>query len=154
MMDAVMKNNVAFGIEYSGHIYFNDDFPPITSGLFAGLKLLEIMSKTNKPLTSMIDGINKYYQTSEEKFKFSDEVKFKVVDKVKEYCENKNYEVSNIDGIKVYFNDGWALVRVSNTGPNVTTRFEATTKERLDEIEKEFLSIINKCKEELNEKNK
>jgi len=153
MMDAVMKNSVAFGIEYSGHIYFNDNFPPITSGLFAGLKLLEIMSKTNKSLSSMLDGINKYYATPEAKFAFSDDAKFKVIDKVREYCQRKNYQISDIDGIKVYFEDGWALVRCSNTGPNVTTRFEALTKERLDELEKEFLNIINICKEELNEKN-
>lgn len=153
MMDAVMKNSVAFGIEYSGHIYFNDNFPPITSGLFAGLKLLEIMSKTDKKFSSMLDGVNKYYSVPEAKFAFSDEAKFKVIDKVREYCVSKNYQISDIDGIKVYFEDGWGLVRVSNTGPNVTTRFEATTKERLDEIEKEFLGIINICKEELNEKN-
>lgn len=153
MMDAVMKNDIAFGIEYSGHIYFNDNFPPITSGLFAGLKLLEIMSKTDKKLSNMLDGINKYYSTPEAKFAFSDETKFKVIEKVKEYCESKNYKISDIDGIKVYFEDGWALVRCSNTGPNVTTRFEALTKERLDELEKEFLNIINICREEFNEKN-
>ena len=153
MMDAVMKNNIAFGIEYSGHIYFNDSFPPITSGLFAGLKLLEIMSKCDKPLSSMLDGVNKYYATPEAKFAFSDDTKFKVIDKVREYCKSKNYKISDIDGIKVYFEDGWALVRCSNTGPNVTTRFEALTKERLNEIENEFLNIINICKEEINEKN-
>ena len=153
MMDAVMKNNVIFGIEYSGHIYFNDKFPPITSGLFAGLKLLEIMSKIDKALSSMLDGVNKYYATPEAKFAFSDDTKFKVIDKVREYCLSKNYKISDIDGIKVYFEDGWALVRCSNTGPNVTTRFEALTKERLNEIENEFLNIINICKEELNEKN-
>ena len=149
MMDAVLKNNILFGIEYSGHIYFNEGFPPITSGLYAGLKLLEIMSKTDRTLSSMLEGINKYYSTPEAKFAFSDNTKFKVIEKVREYCENKKYQISDIDGIKVYFNDGWALVRCSNTGPNVTTRFEALTKERLDELEKEFLSIIKICKEEL-----
>ena len=55
----------------------------------------------------------------------------------------------DIDGVKVYFDDGWALVRCSNTGPNVTTRFEALTEDRLESIKNEFLDIIEKCKEEL-----
>lgn len=149
MMDAVMKNNILFGVEYSGHIYFNDDFPPITSGLFAGIKLLEIMSKSEKKLSEMFEGINKYYSTPEIKYAFSDDIKTKVIDKVKEYCTSKNYEISNIDGIKVYFEDGWALVRCSNTGPNVTARFEALNENRLNEIKSEFVSIIEKCKETL-----
>ena len=61
----------------------------------------------------------------------------------------KNYEISDIDGVKVYFDDGWALVRCSNTGPNVTTRFEAVTKERLESIKNECLDIVKKCKEEM-----
>lgn len=149
MMDAVIKNDILFGIEYSGHIYFNNAFPPITSGLFAGLKLLEIMSKVDKPLSSMLNGINKYYSLPEYKYAFSDDNKFKVIEKVKEYCKMKNYEISDIDGVKVYFNDGWALVRCSNTGPNVTTRFEAVTMERLESIKNEFLDIVEKCKEEM-----
>lgn len=149
MMDAVIKNDILFGIEYSGHIYFNNAFPPITSGLFAGLKLLEIMSKVDKPLSSMLNGINKYYSLPEYKYAFSDDNKFKVIEKVKEYCKMKNYEISDIDGVKVYFDDGWALVRCSNTGPNVTTRFEAVTMERLESIKNEFLDIVEKCKEEM-----
>lgn len=143
MMDAVMRNNILFGVEYSGHIYFNDNFPPITSGLYAGLKLLEIMSHKKEKLSELTSNTNKYYATSEAKFKFSDDTKFKVIDKVKEYCNSKNYNMSLIDGVKVYFDDGWALVRCSNTGPNVTTRFEANSENRLKEIEKEFLNIIN-----------
>lgn len=142
MMSSVIDNDVLFGIEYSGHIYFNDSFPPITSGLYAGLKLLEIMSKTNDSLTSMTKDINKYYSIPEAKYKFDDDIKFKIIDKVKEYCISKNYKISTIDGVKVYFDDGWALVRCSNTGPNITTRFEANTEERLKEIENEFINLI------------
>ena len=53
--------------------------------------------------------------------------------------------MSEIDGVKVLFDDGWALLRVSNTGPNITARFEAKTKERLQELENEFLSVLEKC---------
>ena len=53
-----------------------------------------------------------------------------------------NYKYLTIDGIKVLFDDGWALVRASNTGPNITARFEASTKERLEELQNEFISKI------------
>ncbi len=149
MMDAVMKNDILFGVEYSGHIYFNDNFPPITSGLYAGLKLLEVMSKKDIPLSSMLNDINKYYATSEIKYAFSDDKKHEVVKKIKEYCISKNYTISEIDGVKVYFDDGWALVRCSNTGPNVTARFEASTKERLESIKNEFCNIIESFKNSL-----
>ena len=148
MMDTVMKENILFGVEYSGHIYFNNDFPPITSGLYAGLKILEILSHKNNSISELLNNINKYYSTAEAQFKFSDEIKHKVVEKVKEYSLSKGYTISDIDGIKAYVDNGWALVRCSNTGPNVTTRFEAKTESRLKEIEKEFLDIIKKCEEE------
>ena len=56
----------------------------------------------------------------------------------------KNYNYLNIDGVKVLFDDGWALVRASNTGPNITMRFEATTEERLKELQEEFTNELNK----------
>ena len=71
------------------------------------------------------------------------EIKFDVVDKIKDYCIEKGYKVLDIDGVRVNFSDGWALVRCSNTGPNITARFEAISKERLEEIQKEFTNLIN-----------
>lgn len=146
MMDSVIKNNDLFGVEYSGHIYFNNGFPPITSGLYAGLKLLEIMSNSDMSLKDMVKNVNRYYSKEEYKFPFDDNIKEKVIEKVKKYCEEKKYKMSLIDGVKIYFDDGWALVRCSNTGPNVTARFEAETKERLEEITNEFIKIINDFK--------
>ena len=70
--------------------------------------------------------------------------KFEVVAKVKEYAIAKGYQINDIDGVRVTFDDGWALVRCSNTGPNITARFEATTDSRLQEIEKEFTELVEK----------
>ena len=63
---------------------------------------------------------------------------------IKEYAESKSYNFITIDGVKVKFNDGFALVRASNTGPNITARFEATTESRLNEIKNEFETELNK----------
>ena len=75
--------------------------------------------------------------------KVDDTIKFKIIDKVKEYCKTKNYKIITIDGVKAIFDDGSAIVRASNTGPNITMRYEATTEKRLKEIEEEFTNLLN-----------
>lgn len=144
---AVNKNKIPFGGEYSGHLYFTDRWPGIDSGLYNGLRMLEILSKTDKSLTDLLDGINTYYNTPEIKVAVTDETKFKIVEAVTKYVQSKNYKYLDVDGIRVQFDDGWALVRASNTGPNLTLRFEAKTPERLEEIKKEFEEIVEKEKE-------
>ena len=78
------------------------------------------------------------------KYKSRDDIKAKVIEKVQAYCEEKGYNINTIDGVRITFADGWASVRMSNTGPNITARFEATTKERLEEIKNEFEELIKK----------
>ena len=132
-----------FGGELSGHVYFRDRWPGFDSGMYAGLRLLEILSNTDKSIANLLEGINTYYSEEEEKYHSDDDKKFGVVEKVKEYVISKGYSYIDIDGVRVNFSDGWALVRCSNTGPNITARFEATSKERLKEIQDEFRGVIN-----------
>ena len=111
--------------------------------------MIEILSKTDRPLSSLLDGINNYYSTPEIKVPVTDDTKFEIVKGVLEYTKGQNYKVLDIDGARVTFEDGWALVRASNTGPNLTVRYEAKTEERLKEIEEEFNKVIDKEKERL-----
>ncbi len=138
----VNKMKYPFGGEYSGHMYFTDRWPGLDSGLYNGLRMLEILSHTNKKFSQLVDNINIYYNTPEIKMAVSDDIKFNVVAKVKEYAVNKGYKIIDVDGVRVQFEDGWALVRASNTGPNLTLRFEANSEERLNEIQKEFESVV------------
>ena len=139
---ASAKGDYPLSGELSGHVYFRDKFPGYDDGIYVGLRLIEMLSHTDKPLSYYLNDIVKYYSTPEIKYKTTDEEKFKIVDKVREYAESKHYNFITIDGVKVKFDDGFALVRASNTGPNITSRFEATTKERLDELKEEFESIL------------
>lgn len=140
---AVRDMDLPFGGELSGHVYFRDRWPGFDSGLYAGLRMLEILSDTDKSVEELLEGVNEYYSTEELKFACSDDIKFKVVEKVKKYALGKEYNILDIDGVKVLFDDGWALVRASNTGPNLTARFEANTMKRLDELKIEFTNLIN-----------
>ena len=136
------KGNYPFSGELSGHVYFRDKFNGYDDGIYASLRLIEILSTTNKTITEYLKDITLYESTPEIKVPTPDDIKFKVIDKVKEYCTNNSYKILLIDGVKAFFEDGSALVRASNTGPNITCRFEAKTKERLQEIEKEFMNLL------------
>ncbi len=142
MKAKMVEDNFAFGSELSGHVFFNDRWPNIDDGIYAGLRLVEILSKTDKTVSELLEGINKYYSTPEIKIKSTDSEKFKVIEKVKEYCIEKNYDINTIDGVRATFEDGWALVRASNTGPDITTRFEAVSEKRAEEIKEEFMKLI------------
>ena len=131
-----------FGGEYSGHIYFRDKFPGIDDGIYAGLRMIEILSNTDKNLSELLKGINKYYSTEELKLSVPDEIKFDVVETVKKYALDKGYNINDIDGVRVNFDYGWALVRASNTGPNITMRFEADNKKNLESLQKEFDEVV------------
>lgn len=137
------ENNIPLGGELSGHIFFNDRGPEICSAIYAGLRFIEILSKTEKTFSELLEGITPYISTPEIKISCPNEVKFSIVDKVKNYVKEKNYSFIDIDGVRVNFPNSWVLVRASNTGPNLTLRFEATTKEELEEKQKEFTELVN-----------
>lgn len=140
---AVRDLDLPFGGELSGHVYFRDRWPGFDSGLYAGLRMVEMLSHTDKSVDELAEGIPVYYSTPEIKFTASDDIKFGVVDKIGEYAKARGYSYLDIDGVKVLFDDSWALVRASNTGPNITARFEAKSEERLREIQDEFVEVLN-----------
>lgn len=138
------RGNYPIGGEYSGHLYLRDKFPGYDDGIYNSLRIIELLTHINKPLSSLLEGINKYYTTSELKVPVADDIKFEVIEEIKEYCLKKGYNTLTIDGAKAKFEDGFALVRASNTGPNITLRFEAKTEERLNQIKEEFTKELNK----------
>lgn len=135
-------NDCIFGGEFSGHVYFRDKFLGFDSGIYAGLRMVEILSKTNKTVSELLDGINHYYSTPEIKIPSTDTKKKEVVEKIKQYCIDNNFKIIDIDGVRVEFNDGWALIRYSNTGPNITARFEATKEDLMNKLKDLFMKLI------------
>lgn len=142
----INTDNYEFAGEYSGHLWFKDKWLGFDDGIYAGLRMIEILSLTDKTISEHLENINKYYSTNEIKIPVTDENKFKIVDKVKEYSISKDYKIITIDGVRVEMPNSWALIRCSNTGPNLTVRYEATTEEELHRIENEFNNLINKLK--------
>lgn len=146
----VHQDNLPFGAEYSGHIYFRDRDADCGSAIYAALRLLEIMSKTSDKLSKISKTFPKYYQTEEIKIPCSDNIKFQLVEEVKKYAEKNNYPIVTIDGVKIMYTNGWALVRASNTGANITFRAEANSKLGLDSLKNIYIPLIGEIIKRLN----
>jgi len=128
--------------EMSGHMFFSDRYHGYDDAIYASLRLLEILSK-GKKLSELAAQVPHYFSTPEIRVETTDEKKFAIVDGLKASFM-KSYKVIDIDGVRVDFGDGWGLVRASNTQPVLVLRFEAKTKDRLEEIESLFLDNLRK----------
>ena len=141
------EENLAFGGEYSGHIFFRDRDACLGSGIYAALRMIEILSKDKSKVVSKMKKTIKHYEnTPEIKINVGDDIKFKIVEDIKKYAHDNKYYTNEIDGVKIIFTNGWALVRASNTGPNLTIRCEAENKKDLDNLRKNIENVIEHFK--------
>ncbi len=122
--------------EMSGHIFFADRYYGYDDAIYAALRLAEIVKNSGKPfgIKKLLEDIPSVVSTPEIRFDCPDDKKFKIVEAMKEAFSD--YPGSTIDGIRINFPDGWALIRASNTQPALVMRFEANTDKALKEIEK------------------
>lgn len=128
------ETRALLGGEMSGHIFFADRYFGYDDAIYTSLRLLEILSKNGKPysIDRLLSDIPKSISTPEIRVQCPDDIKFKVVEKVKETF--KDYPLNDIDGIRVQFEDGWGLIRASNTQPAIVLRFEAKDTDSLGKI--------------------
>lgn len=128
------EENALLAGEMSGHIFFNDRYFGFDDAIYASLRLAEIVSRDDRPLSDYLSDLPRSYSTPEIRFDCPDEVKFDVVMKVVDYFKSEGYDVNDIDGVRLNMGDGWGLLRASNTQPALVMRFEAQSAERLEEI--------------------
>lgn len=120
--------------EMSGHIFIADDYFGYDDALYAALRLLEILDRSGKKLGELLSDVPQYFNTPEIRVGTeNDAEKFRIAAEAAEYFKAR-YPVIDIDGVRVLFEDGWGLVRASNTQPSLVTRFEGKTEKRRDEI--------------------
>jgi len=131
--EKMREERAVLGGEMSGHIFFADRYFGYDDAIYASCRLIELLSKTDKKLSQLLSDVPRTFITPEIRVDCPDEIKFKVVDIAKEALR-KDYPVIDVDGARVKFEDGWGLVRASNTQPVLVLRFEALTQDRLDEI--------------------
>ncbi|HLJ18329.1 MAG TPA: phosphomannomutase/phosphoglucomutase [Bryobacteraceae bacterium] len=132
--------------EMSGHMFFGDRYLGYDDALYAACRLIEIVSKSGKPLSAQLDGLPKLVSTPEIRVDCPDEVKFDVVQRVAEQFR-KTHQVIDVDGVRVLFPEGWGLVRASNTQPVLVMRFEASNENLLKRYQEEVEEALQQCKE-------
>ncbi len=131
--------------EMSGHLFFADRYFGYDDAIYASLRLLEIVASTPDGIAGALRDLPETFATPEIRVECPDEVKFAVVARVLEYYRPTHY-VSDIDGVRVNFGDGWGLVRASNTQAVLVLRFEANTEARRDELRAEVEAVVQRAR--------
>jgi phosphomannomutase / phosphoglucomutase len=134
--------------EMSGHIFFADRWFGFDDGIYSSARLLELLSRTSAPLSTLLADVPSTYASPEIRVECPEDKKFEVVKRAQEFFSSR-YQAVTVDGVRVTFPDGWGLVRASNTQPLLVLRFEATTPERLAEIGKLVTDKVEELKREL-----
>jgi phosphomannomutase/phosphoglucomutase len=124
--------------EMSGHMFFSERWFGFDDAVYAGMRLVEMLTRSNQTLADLYDTLPVLYNTPEIRMTCPDDLKFDVVKRAQAWFRER-YEIVDIDGVRVQFqesgtNVGWGLIRASNTGPVLVLRFEADSNERLAEI--------------------
>ena len=141
--EKMQETGAPMGGELSGHICFADDYIGSDDALYAACRLVSLVSGFDQPLADQTDSFPAYVSTPEIRIEVTEEMKGRVVDAAVEHFGSRN-EVIRIDGARILFEDGWALIRASNTQPVLVARFEARTEERLEEIRGEVEGWLKK----------
>ncbi len=147
--NALKKSGAPLAGEMSGHIFFNDQWYGFDDGHYSAFRLLEIIAKQNKPLADIFKSLPKAFSTPEINIDVLESRKFSIVEDFIHKSSFVNGDKITIDGLRVNFQDGWGLLRASNTTPKLVLRFEAQTSERLAEIQQLFLDQLKQIDESI-----
>ncbi|MGV8056553.1 MAG: phosphomannomutase/phosphoglucomutase [Smithellaceae bacterium] len=143
LIKAKMKEEKAvLGGEMSGHIFFADRYFGYDDAIYAALRLLEILSQTGEKISSLLADVPQTFATPEIRIDCPDDKKAALVNKIKNHYRNTPGLI-DIDGVRIPFEDGWALVRSSNTQPVIVLRFEASSVKSLQLMRKEVEGLLN-----------
>ena len=140
----MLEENAALAGEMSGHIFFTEGFYGFDDGFFAALKMLEYVSSQSKKLSELVADTPYYHSTPTIQVKTTDESKYDIVEKLTQEFKADGYRVVDINGARVYTEDGWGLVRASSNTPTLVLRFESKSKIGLKRIQDIFKTKLSK----------
>ncbi|MBR1617299.1 phosphomannomutase/phosphoglucomutase [bacterium] len=153
------ETNALLAGEMSGHTFFKDRYYGYDDAIYAGSRLIEIVAKNKKnnpnfKIQDMLEPFNRVVLSDEIRLECPNEFKKPVLEKLtgkvnEELFNSKIKDIITIDGIRIIFEDGFALIRQSNTEPVFTLRFEAKTKEKCEAYQKTLIDLATSIKEEL-----
>ena len=135
LIKAKMKEtHAALAGEMSGHVFYSNRWFGFDDAIYTGARLLEILTKDNKPISEYLADLPHVVSTPEIRADVQEERKFEIVQRLTEEFKKTN-KVIDIDGARILFDKGWGLVRASNTQPILVLRFEAEDEVALQQIQ-------------------
>jgi phosphomannomutase/phosphoglucomutase len=142
----IKETGADLAAEVSGHIFFNDRYFGVDDAIYVTFRIIELI-KDGFKFDREFESLPKVYNTDEIKLNTTEEQKFSIIEKLKKkLIQDKDKlgikSIIDVDGVRVIFEDGWGLVRASNTTPVIVTRFEAKTLESLDTIQNKLMNIL------------
>jgi len=141
--NALRKTNALLAGEMSGHIFFNDTWYGFDDGHYAGVRILDLIARSNLSIDELVSQLPSSYSTPELNINVNDEEKFLIIQRFAQECSLDGNKVT-IDGLRIEFENGWGLLRASNTTPKLVLRFEGNTKEALNSIKTDFLNELKR----------
>ena len=132
------KTNAHLAGEMSGHIFFNDDWYGFDDAHYSGFRLIKILIENESELSELLGEFPDGFTTPEINLDVDEDKKFQIVDEFKKSASFENASVSMLDGLRVEYENGWGLLRASNTTPKLVLRFEGTSQKSLDDIIRKF----------------
>ena len=133
------ETNALLAGEMSGHIFFNDDWYGFDDGHYAGVRIIDLINRSNSSIEEMISELPKSFSTPELNIYASDDSKFDIVKKFAEECSLDGKKIT-IDGLRIEFSNGWGLLRASNTTPKLVLRFEGSSENDINTIQEDFMN--------------
>ena len=141
--NALRKTNALLAGEMSGHIFFNDTWYGFDDGHYAGVRILDLITRSNLSIEELVSQLPQSHSTPELNINVDDENKFLIIERFARECSLDGNKVT-IDGLRIEFENGWGLLRASNTTPKLVLRFEGNTKEALNSIKTDFLNELKR----------
>ena len=140
---AIKKTGALLAGKMSGHIFFNDKWHGFDDGPYSGARAIEIISNSDKSISDLIAVLPKSFSTPELNILVADETKFDIVESFAKNCSLKGEKIT-IDGLRINFDNGWGLIRASNTTPKLVLRFEGDSLKDMEEIKSKFISELSR----------
>ena len=140
---AIKKTGALLAGEMSGHIFFNDKWHGFDDGTYSGARAIEIISNSDKSISDLIAVLPKSFSTPELNILVADETKFDIVESFAKDCSLTGKKIT-IDGLRINFDNGWGLIRASNTTPKLVLRFEGDSLKDMEEIKSKFISELSR----------
>jgi phosphomannomutase/phosphoglucomutase len=143
----IKEVEASLAAEVSGHLFFNDRYFGYDDAIYATLRALELVDK-GFDFDAAYEALPKVYVTDEINIETTEDKKFSVIEHLKEKLSNPPSdfphikEVVTVDGVRVIFDEGWGLIRASNTTPKLVTRFESSSEQKAKLYQQKLMEVL------------